>query len=339
MIDRSVGSIAVFRALKLGDMLCATPALRTIRHHWPEAHIALIALPWFQELADRYSHLFDEMITFPGYPGLPEQQSWTPGESERFIAEMRSRQFDLVIQMHGSGEITNPLTHRFGSRWTAGFYAPSMQCPNPATFLPWVEEQSETLRYLHLLEHLGISPRGSFLELPVLDAEWRDLDRLRAELGFEDAPFVCVHPGASVPERRWDSASFAQIADRLTELGYKVVMTGNPEERDLVNRTAKSMRHPAADLCGRTSLGVLAALTSRAKMVVCNDTGLSHIAAATQTPSVVISPVSDPRRWGPLDRRRHRIVDARGGASVDDVWCSIESLLHECGVERAAAAE
>src|SRR4051794_13574097 len=85
MIDQPIRSIAIFRALKLGDMLCATPALRAIRHHWPNAHIALVALPWFRELADRYSHLFDEMIEFPGYPGLPEQSS-TPGESERFIA-------------------------------------------------------------------------------------------------------------------------------------------------------------------------------------------------------------------------------------------------------------
>ena len=168
MTDQTIRSIAVFRALKLGDMLCATPALRAVRHHWPEAHIALIALPWFRELAERYSHLFDEMIELPGYPGLPEQSS-TSGESERFIADMRSRRFDLVIQMHGSGEITNPLIRRFGSRWIAGSYSPSMEYPNPATFLPWVEESAEirSAADLDALIRLGTMPAGGEWEDPI----------------------------------------------------------------------------------------------------------------------------------------------------------------------------
>jgi ADP-heptose:LPS heptosyltransferase len=87
------------------------------------------------------------------------------------------------------------------------------------------------------------------------------------------------------------------------------------------------MQAPAVDLAGRTSLGLLAALVARSALVVCNDTGVSHMAAAARTPSVVISPVSDPRRWGPLDRRLHRVVDARAGASVADVWESVEAIL------------
>src|SRR5215212_7324160 len=108
MRDDRIRSVAIFRALKLGDMLCATPALRAMRRHWSNAHIALIALPWFREMADRYAHLIDEIIDFPGYPDLPEQAS-TPEAAAEFIKAMQGRRFDLVVQMHGSGEVTNPL--------------------------------------------------------------------------------------------------------------------------------------------------------------------------------------------------------------------------------------
>jgi ADP-heptose:LPS heptosyltransferase len=68
------------------------------------------------------------------------------------------------------------------------------------------------------------------------------------------------------------------------------------------------MRAPAVDLAGKTSLGGLAALVARARLVLANDTGISHIAAALQAPSVIVASGSDPRRWAPLDRRRHRVL-------------------------------
>jgi ADP-heptose:LPS heptosyltransferase len=88
----------------------------------------------------------------------------------------------------------------------------------------------------------------------------------------------------------------------------RIVLTGTRQEAFLIQKTRTSMREPAIDLSGRTTLGGLAALIGRARLLVCNDTGVSHVAAAMRTPSVVIACGSDPQRWAPLNHELHRVL-------------------------------
>jgi ADP-heptose:LPS heptosyltransferase len=115
----------------------------------------------------------------------------------------------------------------------------------------------------------------------------------------ERAPYAVVHPGASDPRRRWEPEKFAQVADRLAEAGLQVILTGTRDECPVVQRVADAMTANAIDVCALTTLGEAAALIESAKLVVTNDTGTSHIAAALGTPSVVIFIASDPARWAP----------------------------------------
>ena len=300
----SPGRIGVFRALVLGDMLCAVPALRALRAACPGSRISLIGLPWARGWAERLSCV-DDFVAFPGYPGLPEiapDLAALPG----FLAQAQASCYDLLLQMHGSGTIVNPLLAACGARRTAGFVVPGGYCADPDSHLPWPDRGHEIERLLALTDHLGMPRRGLGLEFPV------SMDD-RAELagiwpGVDDGPYVCVHAGAQLPSRRWPAARFAAVADGLAAQGLRIVLTGTAGEMALVQEVAASMRHAVVDLSGRTSLWTLGALIDRAALLVCNDTGVSHIAAALKTPSVVVSSGADAARWSPLDAARHRVL-------------------------------
>lgn len=283
--------IAVFRALQLGDLLCAVPALRALKISFRDASISLVGLAWSRAFAARFRRYIDDFAEFPGFPGTQE-----------FFEAMRSRSFDLVVQMHGDGTKTNAIALAMVGRRTAGFYLPGAECPDPARFVEWRAEENEVLRCLRLTERLGARSSGAELEFPLFESDWAEW---RA-LGVRD--YVCVHAGSQLPSRRWPPERFAAIADALAGDGLRVVLTGSAAEASITRRVAQAMRGPSLDVAGRTSLGALGALIARARLVVCNDTSVSHIAAAVRTPSVVICCGADPRRWAPLDARLHRVL-------------------------------
>lgn len=318
--------IAIFRALMLGDMLCAVPALRDIRSGFPEAEIVLIGLPWAREFVDRYRPLLDGFREFPGYPGLPEREPEI-GRLTAFFEGIRAERFDLAIQLHGAGSISNAVTARFGSRINAGFYEPGHFCPDPATFLQYPDRGLELRRLLGLVEHLGIPSRGESLEFPIFDEDALSARRLVEGLRLGSREYVCIHGGASVPGRRWHTERFAAAADALAGRGFAVLLTGTAGEAELTGAIARAMRAPAIDLAGRTPLGMLAALLAGARLLVCNDTGVSHLADALRVPSVVISTGDNPERWAPADQLLHRVLCRDSGVAVGEVIAEAEDLL------------
>ena len=298
-------SVALVRALRgLGDMLCAVPALRSLRAALPEARLALVGLPGAAWLLERFPHYLDEFVEFPGFPGIPEVP-YDPARLAEFVSHAQGR-FDLTVQLHGSGTNSNSFAALLGARITAGYYLPALWCPDPEFFLPYEAHSHEIHRWLELLEFLGIPRQGDHLEFPELPGDREQLEAVWPARG--DAPYACLHPGAFEPERRWPAERFAAVGDALAAHGLTVVLTGGSSERELTDAVARRMEASAVDLAGRTSLGALAALLRDASLLVSNDTGVSHLAVAVDAPSVVIFAASDPGRWAPLDRERHRVL-------------------------------
>jgi ADP-heptose:LPS heptosyltransferase len=297
--------IAIFRALQLGDMLCSVPALRALRRAAPHAHIALIGLPWAKSFVERFSDLLDELIVFPGARGFPEQRE-DDSALRGFTAAMRERRFDLAIQLHGSGGVANDIVGQFGARAYAGFVQPGET--REGCFIAWPDTLPEPHRYLALTGALGAPADSDALAFELTPRDLAEHTALVALHRIAAERLVIVHPGAQLPSRRWPAERFAEVADALAADGWRIAITGTASEIEISGRLLGTMAAPALHLVGATSLGALAALVRDARLVVCNDTGISHIAAAMRTASVVVASGSDTRRWAPLDRQLHRVL-------------------------------
>ncbi|MDN3922346.1 glycosyltransferase family 9 protein [Roseateles violae] len=330
--------VLVLRALMLGDILCATPALRALRAGLPGAEITLLALPWARGLAERLDSI-DEFIEFPGWPGLPERPPDRPALSW-LLARLRARRFDLAIQLHGSGGITNPLLASFGARFNAGFCQPGAWTPagDAKRFLHWPAQGSELERLLALCDHLGLPRQGTALDFPLREPDRQEAARLLGALAGR--PYAIVHPGAQLPSRRWPPARFAAVADALAARGLAIVLTGTADEAPLTAAVGAALRAPALDLAGRTSLWSLGALIEGAALMISNDTGVSHIAAALGRPSVVISSGGDAARWSPADGALHRVLwQPRGCRPCAEPVCPYALDGHSaCGLAIASAS-
>lgn len=326
--------ILVVRSLPgIGDLLCSVPALRSLRSAFPWAKITWLGLPgteWFQQ---RFSHLIDDWLPFPGFPGIPE--GWQgPQATVEFLQQMQGQSFDLALQMHGSGIYINPFLTLMGGRQLAGFYLPGQYCPNAHNFMPYPQQLSEVERLLQLMTFLGLPEQGAQLEFPLNDIEQQAGLRLLEAHSLTDRKYVCLHPGASSGDRRWDPAEFAQVARQVAAQGYRIVLTGTAAERDLATQVIAKLglagRLRPVNLTGRTCLGSLAVLLRHSALLICNDTGISHLAAALEVPSVVVFSNSEVKRWAPRNTMRHRVIDSRQAkaATTPRALSAALELLH-----------
>lgn len=306
---RGARRIAVFRALQLGDMLCAVPALRALRAAAPHAHITLIGLPWAAQFQQRYADLLDDFVIFPGGESFPEAGPGSPAATRSFYADMRARRFDIAIALHGSGPQSTDVVRQFGARHVFGFQpegAPARHAH--ATLLPWPTQLQEAQRLMALLTHMGAPAMATTPDFPLACTDYAEALTLLRHHALDRDRLVCLHPGARMPTRRWWAERFAAVADTLIVSGFHVVYTGAQSEAELVEQVRGQMRHRVPSVAGQTSLGGLAALLRLARLVICNDTGVSHVAAAVRAPSIVIACGSDVARWAPADRTLHRVL-------------------------------
>lgn len=307
----------------LGEMLCAIPALRALRGTAPRAHITLVGLPSARWAVERFHTYVNELLPFPGFPGIPDGE-FDARKTTRFFAECHERRFDLAIQLHGSGEAANTFTRLLGAKATAGAHRSDDPTIDPDLFIA-VTEEPEPSRLLRVIEHLGASPgRGAELEFPISAEEEAEL----AEHDLEPGEYVCVQPGAKHP---WPLENFVIVARALEERGLRVVITGADAERLIVEQLAGALDNGALNLAGELSLGATGALVRDAALLVANDGGLSQLAAATKTRSVIVCPAhADVERWAPSNRALHRPLGGAGqDVEPDAVLEQADDLLSE----------
>ncbi|SIN42810.1 glycosyltransferase family 9 protein [Micromonospora cremea] len=275
--------ILVLRALGVGDLVTAVPALRALRTAYPGRELTLAAPAWLAPLVDLVGGV-DRLVDTAGLDG-PAWSGPPPPE--------------VAVNLHGRG----PQSHRLLAAARPGrLLAFANTDADFADGPPWADEH-EVDRWCRLLTWYGIP------------ADRTDLALRRPGPAGQPTGATVLHPGGKIPAKRWPAERFAALARALTDRGHRVLLTGSADERALAARVAAaSGLPPTAVLAGRTDLGALAALVANARLVVSGDTGVAHLATGYGTASVVLFGPVPPDHWGPpSDRPRHRVLWAGAG--------------------------
>ncbi|MEU8662731.1 glycosyltransferase family 9 protein [Actinoplanes philippinensis] len=267
--------ILVLRALGVGDLATAVPALRGLRAAYPGETLSLAAPAWLTPLI-RTIGAVDRIVPAAELEPLDAAPA-RPG---------------LAVNLHGSG----PESHRRLQALRPGaLWAFASRAAGHHDGPGWLDDEHEVRRWCRMVRYYGVACDESDLDLHVPDAD-------------VPAGVTIIHPGAKSPARRWPADRFASVARRLVTAGHRVLVTGSPQEHDLCVRVAGLAGLPP-EAVPRTGLAELAALVAGARLVICGDTGIAHLATAYRTPSVVLFGPVSPERWGPpAGRPRHRAL-------------------------------
>lgn len=303
------GRVLIIKPSAIGDVVHALPVLNILRTRWPQSHIAWLVTPTCAGLLEGHPQL-DEVIPFER---KRFGQGWRDPKAAAglvvFQRELRQRKFDLVIDLQGlfrsgwlSWKTGAPVRVGFANAREFGwmFYTHRVRVGTP--------EQHATERYLAVLEALGL-PRGPVEYVFPTSGVDRDHVEQFVPRGRRYAVLI---PGTNWATKRWPTEHFAGLIRPLYERhGLTTVLAGSPNEVELCERVYKEAVQgnrdvralpPVVNMAGKTTLRQMVALLRGADLVVANDSGPMHIAAALGRPLVTMYGPTNPIRTGPFGR-------------------------------------
>jgi heptosyltransferase-1 len=314
MEDRTF-HILIIKLSAIGDVVHSLPLLEVLRERFPHAIIDWLVEEDASGIVEGHA-LIDGLLIFPRKSWLRRFAGKGGGisvgrETARFIRELRSRRYDIVIDLQGllkSGILTflargkRKIALNNGREGSGLFVHERVVVPDP--------EMHALERYLCIGRYLGVENPSWDGSIPVYENDKAYVDSLLGRLGT-DRTLVAVNPMAKWETKLWDSSRFALLADLINEqLAATVIFTGSASDRLPIGAIQSEMKTEALNLAGRTTLKQLAYLYQRCTVVISTDTGPMHIAAAMRSPIVVglFGPTS-PLRTGPYGEGQ-RVVRA-----------------------------
>lgn len=316
--------ILVIRLDRIGDVVLSTPVLQALRTAYPDAFLAMMVRPVCRELLD-------------GHPALNEVIIYDKDGRHRsllgtiaFAQRLRRYRFETAIVLHPSNRshwipwltgIPTRIGYDRKSAWLLTHRLPHRKQEGA---------KHEAEYALEMLQAFGIEPPAPKPVIPVRPPAVQRVDQLLREQGIDAAcGLIAIHPSASCISKRWMPERFAQVADRLIEeRALQVVLVAGPEDVAHTVAVERGMRHRPLNLAGKLSVGELAALLARCRLLLSNDSGPVHIAAAVGTPAVAIFGRNQrglsPARWGPLGPG-HVVLHKEVGCEV--------CLAHNCVID------
>ena len=282
--------ILVVVTRRIGDVLLATPLIRSLKNAWPESRIEVLVFAGTQGVLAGNPDI-SAVHTVAERPGLIQHLS---------LLVRLFRQYDLALSLVPSDRPTlyawiagrrrvGLLVDRPGQRWKQKFL------DRWTTFDP---DNTHTVR-----NHLAITDTLDIAGAADVVVAWRDEDAAAVDalLGKSCGVLAVLHPYPKFRYKMWHEAGWVAVARWLLDNGMRVALTGSsdPAEQACVAAIARQLPDTVINAAGQLTLGGTAALIARSQFYVGPDTAITHIAAATGVPTVALFGPSDPVKWGP----------------------------------------
>lgn len=328
----------------VGDAILTTPAVRAVRKNFPDAKITMLAKPWVAPIFYNNPHV-DQVIQ---YHSEKRHRGWLG--RVRLVKALRQGKFDLAILFQNAFEAAM-LTYLAGVPNRLGYDTDRRRflLTHSIKMTPRLKQIHEIDYYLGMLQAVGLKHDGRDLTLGVTEQERnRASEILRKQHIARRDKLVGVSPGATYGSaKRWPPERYAALCDKMHESRrVRIIIFGGPGEEATGYRVSEAMKHPSVNLCGKTTLRETAALIERCQLLVTNDSGLMHVAAALNVPLVAIFGSTNPITTGPSGLRS-RVIRASvpcspclkpecptdhkcmTDISIDRVYAAMDTLLKE----------
>jgi len=298
-----VNRVLVVKLRSIGDTVLATPSLISLKRFLPDARIDILLEDWVAPVLDGFEPVNDVLVVGKGLAGRMQTAS-----------ELKRRGYDVAFNLHGGTTATfftaaSRARHRVGLATYQYSFLYNHLLSSPAAFwgrdvMHSAEQQLALLGSVGVPvedrpeSHLIVSPRA----LHALEDKLSD-----SALRTPHSAFALLHPGTAFFTKQWPPKYFAHVAEYLYERGIPSVAIGSRSESGILQEVADSASVAIATFDDLT-LPEITALASKAKLFVGNDSGIAHIAAAVNIPSVVIFGSSNRNHWRPWTDAPNEIV-------------------------------
>lgn len=298
--------VLVMRLDNVGDVVMIGPTLRTLRRWLPDSHITLMVSPAGSQVAPLLPWHDATIVHRAIWQDASGAMAFDPGREAALVERLRGGRFDAAVILTSFSQSPHPAAY---ACYQAGIPIRLGQSKEFAGGVLWPtrkpppDETHQVDRSLLLLESAGFEPVGHELEIRLDDADRTSADRLLRETGVEpEEPFIALAPGASCPARTYPAERFGEAVSLLgRRLDWPVVLLGSPRETAMGRRIVASAGSSQVRwLLGRTSVGQLAALLARCRLLLASHSGPMHLADALRRPMVILFSGTDlPSQWRP----------------------------------------
>ena len=298
-----VNRVLVVRLRSIGDTVLATPSLIALRRFLPDAQIDILLEDWVAPVLDGFDAV-DNVLT------VSRKSKKSRFETAR---QIRRNKYDVAFNLHGGTTATffvrvSGAKHRVGFSHYSYKFLYNQLLSSSSDF--WQKKQTHSAeQQLALLGFVGVSVEDKPKSHLIVTEQASKLieDKLKSKIQNPKSKIALLHPVAAFDTKQWATENFARIAEYLSEKSLQIVAIATKKEREVLENLRQSSKAQILTFDDLT-LPEITALAAGAEIFVGNDSGIAHIAAAVQTPSVVIFGSSNINHWRPWTNAPNEIV-------------------------------